>query len=65
MLEARKKRNKPKTNTNNLFENIKSKYILKIVFDNLIKKKLLSIIKYNCNLKNKFDINIEDYKNYL
>ena len=44
--------------------NIKSKYILKQVFDNLWKGKTLSIIKLNKIIKDKLDITINDYKNF-
>ena len=43
---------------------INSKYILKIVFNNLIKKKWLDIIKYNKSIKNIIDINVNHYKEY-
>ena len=44
--------------------NIKSKYILKQILDNLHKLKLLQIIRYNKNIQNKRDINLKDYKEY-
>ena len=46
-------------------ENIKSKYILEIIFNNLEKKKLLNILKYNKNQRKRIDININDYKEFL
>ena len=42
---------------------IRSIYILKNLFNLIIKKKYLDIISYNKNLKIKLEINIEDYKN--
>ena len=48
----------------NKIENIKSKYILKIVSNNLMKKKLLDITKYNNYIKKRIDININNYKEY-
>ena len=45
-------------------EKINSKYILKIVLDNLREKTLLDIIKYNKNIKKRIDININHYKKY-
>ena len=52
-------------NKNNILYNIKSKYILKIIFNNLILEKELKIINYNKNLQEKLDKDINDYKNYL
>ena len=46
------------------FENIKSKFILKKLCNNLEKKKLFNIIKYNKNIKNRINININDYKEF-
>ena len=46
------------------FENLKSKYILQKIFGNLLKKKLLDIIKYNKNIQKGINININDYKNF-
>ena len=47
-----------------IFKNIKSKYILLKIFNNLLKKKSLDIIKYNKNMKDRININIKDYKEY-
>ena len=43
-------------------KNIKSKYILRKIFDNLSKKKLLEIIHYNRNIQNKLNISMKDFK---
>jgi len=48
-----------------IFKNIKSKYILKKIFDNLSKKKSLYIIKYNQNIQNKINIILMILKNIL
>ena len=48
----------------NVFKNLRSNYILKKVFYNLLKKKLLDIIKYNKNIEDKINISIKDYKEY-
>ena len=48
----------------NIFEKIKSKYIMKKVFDNLEQKILLNFIKYNNKIKKRIEINIYDYKLY-
>ena len=45
-------------------ENIKSKFILKKIFNNLNKKNLLKITKYNKNIQKRIDININEYKEY-
>ena len=46
------------------FNNIKSKYILEKVFNNLKNGKTLNIVKYNENIKKRINININDYKEY-
>ena len=46
------------------FENIKSKYILIKIFDNLPKKKMLKIIKQNKVIQNKLEISLNDYVKY-
>ena len=48
----------------NLLKNIKSKYILKIITDNLQQKLLLKLVKKNRTLQNQLDITINDYKKY-
>ena len=45
----------------NILENVKSKYILKIIFNNLGETKLLKIIQYNKLLHNKLGITIDNY----
>ena len=52
------------TKSKNLIENIKSKFILHKIFNNLQKKKLLGMAKYNKNLNERINININDYKEY-
>ena len=46
-------------------ENLRSKYILKILFDNLTTEKTLRIIKYNKNLQSRLDISLQHYKEYF
>ena len=47
-----------------ILENIKSKYIMQIIFDNIQIKKFLELIKYNNNIQQKLNINISNYKEY-
>jgi len=47
-----------------IFKNFKSNYFLQILFNHLMKKKSLDIIKYNKNIKERININIKDYKEY-
>ena len=49
----------------NLFNNLKNDYFLQKLFDYLLKKKSLEIIKYNKNIKKRINLNINDYKEYL
>ena len=46
------------------YENIKSKYILQKIFNNLEKKIILNIVKYNKDIKERINININDFKEY-
>ena len=46
------------------FNNIKSKYILENVFNNLKNGKTLNIVKYNKNIEKRININTNDYKEY-
>ena len=50
--------------SSNMLLILKSKYILQFIFDNLSKRKSLNFIKYNKNIQNKIDININDYKEF-
>ena len=53
-----------KVESKDKFGKIKSKYILKQIFDNIQKKKSLEIIKYNKMIQNRMDINMNNYKEY-
>ena len=65
----RKKLSEKELNNNikskDIFKNLKNNYFLQIIFNILLKKKLLDIIKYNKNIKNRININIDDYIEYL
>ena len=56
--------NKEKKESKNMFKNLKSDFFLQLLFNNLLKKKSLEIIKYNNNIKNRINISIKDYKEY-
>jgi len=48
----------------NSLENIKSKYILQLIFFNLHENLLLQVVKYNKNIQKKLGKDINDYKTY-
>ena len=45
-------------------ENIKSKYIVQKIFNNIRKDKAIKIVRYNKNIQNKININIDDSEKY-
>ena len=47
-----------------VFETIKSKYILKVIFGYLLRKKYLGIIKYNKQIQKRVNLKVSDYKSY-
>ena len=53
-----------KMKSKNKYENLKNDYFLQKVFNNVEKKKLLNIVKYNINIKKRINININDFKEY-
>ena len=53
-----------KIESKNIFKNLKSDYFLQLLFNILMKKKSLNIIKYNKNIKDRINISIKDYKEY-
>ena len=48
----------------NLLNNIKSIYVLKYIYQNLIENIFLNIVKYNKNLQNKLNLGIKYYKDF-
>ena len=61
--------NKDKTelnrvNSKDIFKKLKSDYFLQKLFNNLLKKKILDLVKYNKNIKDRINISIKDYKEY-
>ena len=57
------KRNKEKLK--DLLKDLKSRYILDKIFNNLIKTKSLGIIKYNKRVQKRMNISINNYKEYF
>ena len=47
---------------NPIIENIKSRYILSKIYDNMAIKKKLEIVKYNKKIQNRLNVGIKDYK---
>ena len=56
--------NKASSQMKDIFKNVKSGYILQLLFGNLGRKKLLDLIKYNKYIKGRINININDYRKY-
>ena len=54
--------NNNKTFSQNILNDIKNKFILKKIFNNIEKKRILHIIQFNKNLQNKLSITLDDYK---
>ena len=61
---SNEKKESKKVEPKNIFKKLKSDYFLQKLFNNLLKKKSLDIIKYNKNIKNRINISIKDYKEY-
>ena len=49
---------------NSIIENIKSRYILSKIYENITKKKKLEIVKYNKKIQNRLNLDVKDYKEY-
>ena len=49
---------------NPIIENIKSRYILSKIYNNITKKKKLEIIKYNKKIQNRLNLDVKDYKEF-
>ena len=52
-------------NSNFLLNNVKCKYIIEKIFENVEMNKFLNIIRYNKILQKRLDKNINDYKNQI
>ena len=49
---------------NPITENIKSRYILSKIYDNITKKKKFEIVKYNKKIQNRINLSVNNYKEY-
>ena len=49
---------------NPIIENIKSRFILSKIYNNMTKKKKLEIVKYNKRMQNRMNLSVKDYKEY-
>ena len=47
---------------NPIIENIKSRYILSKIYNNMTIKKKLEIVKYNKRIQNRLNLSVKDYK---
>ena len=63
-LVSKEKIEKNQIKSMDKFNNLKADYFLEKVFNNLETKKSLYILKYNKVIKNRLNININDYKKY-
>ena len=61
---SKEKKDSNKIESKDVFKNLKNDYFLQKLFDYLLKKKSLDIIKYNKNIKRRINISIKDYKEY-
>ena len=63
-LPKDKSKMKQSETSNDKLKKIKSNYFLEKLYDNILKKKTLEIVKYNKKIQNRLSINIKDYKEY-
>ena len=63
-LISKEKAEKVQIKSIDKFANIKTDYFLIKVFNNLEKEKALNIVRYNKNIQNRINININYYKEY-
>ena len=50
--------------TNSILQHIKSNYFLERIYNIILKKKSLEIVKYNKKILKRINISIKDYKEY-
>ena len=65
-IKASKENNKENESAkpNPIIENIKSRYILSKIYNNMTIKKKLEIVKYNKRIQNRLNLSVNDYKEY-
>ena len=65
-IKASKENNKENESAkpNPIIDNIKSRYILSKIYDNMTKKKKLEIVKFNKKIQNRLNLDVKDYKEY-
>ena len=65
-INVSKENNKESENAkpNPPIENIKSRYILSKIYNDMAKKKKLEIVKYNKRIQNRINLSVKDYKEY-
>ena len=65
-IKVSKKKNKENESAkpNPIIENIKSRYILSKIYNNMTIKKKLEIVKYNKKIQNRLNLDVKDYKEY-
>ena len=63
-LVSKRKEENNQIKSKNIFNKLKADYFLQIVFNNLERKRALYFVKYNKAIKNRINININDYKEY-
>ena len=63
-LPKDKSKMKQSETSNDKLKKIKSNYFLERIFNNILKKNSLEIVKYNKNIQNRINLSIKDYKDY-
>ena len=64
-MEPNSNESKDKNEKSNLIlQNIKSNYFLENIYNIILKKKSLEIVKYNKKIQNRINLSIKDYKEY-
>ena len=62
--KATKEKQQTQLSVGKNLQNIKSKYVLKQIFNNLSTKKVLKFVKNNKSIQSRLEVDIDNYKNY-